>query len=232
MTKFVIASVLAHVLLGTGAVWLNGRLSGPRIDLNQKPITASLVRLGQPRDEKLLPRVQEAPPPTKEERPSTEKTSNDTGAVALPVGEKRAPPKKKEDTGADSDRQKRLASAFSKAAVNRPPPTEGALDGDALGEAAQKEGEQFFALLKAQVQRHYDVSSTVSENERLFLKAVVRLNIGTQGELLNFQLAQGSGNALFDAAVLSAVKKAAPFGAPPVHLRSTVRQGMLIEFKP
>ena len=55
-----IAGHVGFIFVGLLANWV---LAPKLIDLDQKPIHASLVRLGKPREEKLLPRKEEPPPP-------------------------------------------------------------------------------------------------------------------------------------------------------------------------
>lgn len=57
----IVASLLAHALVFGGAL-VYARYTPPRV-VPEKPIVAKLVRLGKPRDEKLLPRLPSAPPP-------------------------------------------------------------------------------------------------------------------------------------------------------------------------
>src|SRR5262245_20758410 len=89
--QFMAGSILVHgLLVGAGLLygWLN---ASPRLDLNQKPIEASLVRLGKPRDPELLPRKEElpSPPPVSEPTPpspaSEIRPASTTGtAVSVP----------------------------------------------------------------------------------------------------------------------------------------------------
>jgi TonB family protein len=212
------------------------------IDLNQKPIKASLVRLGKPRDPNLLPRKEELPPPPPpkaEEPPPPPPAAKppEPPSVAIPVpGVKPTPPvAHPRQTGpSEADRRKQLFGAFSKTAkAARPEELEGQADGDAQGDAAEAEGERYWGILSAQVRRNYDVSQTIPESERLHLKARVLIRIGRMGQLIETRLAQPSGNDLFDEAVLSAVKKASPFSPPPDPLRSSLqRTGVVLEFTP
>jgi protein TonB len=83
------------------------------------------------------------------------------------------------------------------------------------------------------VKRNYDVSNTIDEAERRRLRAQVVLYIGPAGELIDVTVNVASGNETFDSAVLGAVKKTAPFTAPPEHLRDTLKnQGVAIVFTP
>jgi len=243
--RFLLASLIAHFAL-FGAIATASYLHfGPAIDLNQQPIKASLVRLGKPRDPKLLPRIEEPPPevqqktaapepPKPAEPPPAPTPTPDTKAISISPGPKRPPEK------SNADRRKQLFSAFNR--TNKPTGSrtakaieemEGQLDGDPSGDSATQEGERYFGQLKAQVQHYYDVSQTIPEQERLHLKAQVILLIGRTGEVLKVQLARRSGNELFDSSVLAAVKKASPFSPPPDHLRDALqRRGIALEFRP
>ncbi len=146
---------------------------------------------------------------------------------AVKIPDKNAKPEKEQPRRSLSDV---LASASRQA---RPEELEGEEDGDVNGDSARQEGERYFGLLTSVVRRNYDVSSTIDESERIRLKASVALRIGAGGELLNVELTRPSGNELFDSAVLGAVKKAAPFTAPPAHLREALKKdGVELVFKP
>jgi TonB family protein len=239
---FLLGSAIGHVLL-FGAISAASYFQlGPRIDLNQQPIKASLVRLGKPPDPKLLPRNTE--PPAQEEqkaappeppKPAEPKPDPIPDAKAVSISPTKKPPDR-----SGADRRKQLLSAFNRSAKPAGSKTaatieemEGQLDGDPGGDSAAQEGERYFGLLKAQVKRNYDVSQTIPEQERLHLKAQVVVLIGRTGEVLKAQLARSSGNQLFDGSVLAAVKKASPFSPPPDHLRDDLqRRGIALEFRP
>jgi len=242
LRRFLIGSVIGHVAL-FGAISAATYLQlGPRIDLNQQPIKASLVRLGKPPDPKLLPRIQPQqepqkpvePEPRKPEEPKAVAPTPEPKAVSI------APSPKKPPEQSAADRRKQLLTALNRTSRSTGSKTaqqieemEGQLDGDPNGDSATQEGERYYGLLKAQVQRNYDVSQTIPEQERLHLKARVIVLIGRTGEVLKVQLASSSGNTLFDGSVLAAVKKASPFAPPPDHLRDALqRKGIALEFRP
>lgn len=238
---FVGVSVAGHALLLVVAIIYTQLTAGPRVDPNPPVIKASLVRLGKPRDSKLLPRKEELPPPPKEVKaPPAPPTvaPKPVEKVAVPVPElkpepKPAPaPQKGEASG--EDRRKRLFGAFDKTAKKASEEElEGAEDGDPDGDSATAEGERYYALISTQVRRNYNVADTIPDAERLYLKAQVQMRLGRAGEVLETRLATASGNDLFDAAVLSAVKKASPFSPPPDHLRDALqKQGVVLEFRP
>lgn len=240
--RFVVVSLVAHggVLL---AVALYSAFFGtPRVKLDQKPIRASLVRLGKPRDEKLLPRKEQPPPPPPkkvEAPPAPTPPAPEPAKVAVPVPGVKPPPapaptpQKGEARG--EDRRNRLFGAFNKLSKPSKPEEEldGAEDGDPNGDSATAEGERYFGLLSSQVRRHYNVADTIPESERLYLKAQVAMRLNRTGDVVEARLARASGNTLFDSAVLAAVKKASPFSPPPDHLRDMLhKSGIVLEFSP
>src|SRR5262244_3444388 len=88
LEAFLFITGVGHVL-AIGAILAFSYLNlPPPIDLNQKPIRASLVRLGKPRDPNLLPQKEELPPPpVKSEgtQPApTEKPPQPAVPVAIP----------------------------------------------------------------------------------------------------------------------------------------------------
>jgi TonB family protein len=231
---FVAGSVVGHGLAIAAWLILGWAFAGPKVDLEQTPIKASLVRLGKPRDEKLLPRKEEeAPPPAQKVEEVAAPTPAPDKAVKIPS--KDAKPEKAQDKkdGA-KDAKKSLFDAFNKTGKQgKPQELEGQADGDPNGDAAKQEGEKYYGLLNSVVKRNYDVSSTIDEAERRRLRAEVALRIGAAGELLDVSLVKSSGNELFDSAVMGAVKKAAPFSAPPEHLRDSLKKsGVSFVFTP
>lgn len=224
VVPFFALSVTLHVgAIGVALVasWL---LAPKLIDLDQKPIKASLVRLGKPRDEKLLPRKEEPkppPPPEKVEVPVVA-PAPPPKAIAIPGNEPKKPTTKQ-------DLFKALNSVSKQA---KPEELEGKADGDPNGDAAKEEGERYFGIISAAVRRYYDVSNTIPEAERRTLKAEVSMKVSATGEASDVRLKKSSGNDLFDEAVLSAVKKAAPFSPPPEHVKKVLAAGVTLAFSP
>jgi TonB family protein len=237
---YIVPSILGHVGLLVLAVGYQYFATGPSIDLDQKPIRATLVRRGTPRDEKMLPRKEELPPPPEKSEGQAEPIPTPppaNTAVAVPVpGLKPADTKSQKQEGETqgTDRRKSLFSAFSKTGKKtKVEDLAGQLDGDPMGDSATAEGERYFGLLIMQIRRHYDVSETIPDQERLHLRAVAKLFISRTGEVMRVDITKPSGNGLFDAAVKAAAKKASPVSPPPEHLRDQLqRSGIPIEFKP
>ena len=222
LVKFLFWSALVHVVLFSLALVWAKLHEAPPIDLDQKPIKATLVRQGTPRDEKLLPRIEQPPPP-----PPAEKVPVPVTTPTPPV-----PPKPRPQEKAPDSRQK-LMGAFDRMSKAKTPDTTGAADGDVNGDSAVAEGEAYYARLRSQISRFYDVSDTIPDSERIRLVAQVAVVIAPSGQLERSRLAKSSGNDLFDSAVMAAVKRAAPFSPPPTHLRDALQKyGVVLQFRP
>lgn len=227
LRTFLLWSAAGHAVLLAGVLIASAWSSSPRIDLDQKPIHATLVRRGQARDAKLLPRMDEPPPPPPPQ------------SAAMPLPGPRPPPSpaarpQPNQQADDSSRRSRLFDAFSKSSKQaHDEPLEGAADGDPEGNSATQEGDPYFGLIDRNVHRYYNVSSAIPESERRTLKALVWFKLSPTGAVESVKIQAPSGNALFDNAVLAAVKRAAPFPAPPAHLRDElVGKGVTMEFTP
>jgi TonB family protein len=235
LLPFMLGSVGAHLLVVAAGLVLSWALAGPRLNVDVKPIKASLVRLGKPRDPKLLPTKPEeaAPPPAKPDPVAVAPAAAPDNVVKLPSKDAAATkPAKDAKAEPAKDPRKSLFDAINR--TSRPArEAEGALDGDPDGDSAVQEGERYDALLASVVKKNYDVSNTIPEAERRTLLAQVTLRIGASGEVLDVKLSKSSGNALFDDAVLAAVKNASPFTPPPPHLRDSLKKdGRAFVFRP
>lgn len=219
MTPFVVISLVGHGLAVGVVIAMGYVFEGPKIDLDQKPITASLVRMGKKRPEDFLPRKESAPPPEPEK-------------VLIPTPGMKPDPKTKPSKEKTDAAKKSLFDALDKTA-KQDEELEGEADGDPHGDSAKQEGEKYYGLIKAQVHHKYDVTNAIPESERIQLKADVVIRLDAVGAIIDIKLVRESGNALFNDAVLSAIKKAAPFGAPPVPLRNALKKdGVQLRFTP
>jgi TonB family protein len=221
MGPFVIASVAGHAVIVIFLLVLQWVMDKPRVDLDQKPIIATLVKQGKKREETLLPRKEpEAPPPPEEKIP-----------IPTPGVKPEPKPKVTSDKPQPADKKKSLFDALNKTA--KAEEEEGEEDGDPNGDSAKQEGEKYFGVINAAVRRNYDVSNTIPESERIRLTADVLIRLDANGQLLEVSLTHSSGNDVFDGAVVGAIKKAAPFGPPPPHLKDTLKnKGVPLRFRP
>lgn len=215
------ASFAVHAVL-VGVFFAASRFEPPKLDLAPKPVSAKLVRLGEKRPENLLPRKEIAPP---SQRAPRFPTMAPTPSPARPT---------------------RAASLFDKVAkspaslfdrVGPTPPgaifdkVEGDPRGDPEGDAADAtEGEKYYGLMTARIRREFKVGG-VPQAELKRLTAILEVKLNPRGELVHVEVATSSGNGVFDAEVVSAVKRAAPFAAPPDHLRDELGAGVGLQFK-
>jgi colicin import membrane protein len=215
----------------------------PIVSLDQKPIVAKLVRLGEKRPEQWLPR-RETPPPQAAPRapdavPVPAPAAPAERTVALPAPKvapkpKPAPPRPASATtgGKGSDALSRALDKVRKddklASRERWGDPSGLPDGD-VGDAS--EGDRYLGLVTQALQASYRLPATLSEQERLALRATVVLTIEPDGRVSSFRFEQRSGNAGFDQALERAVRDAR-LPPPPPELRQRYRTvGLGVNFK-
>lgn len=209
-----VASAAVHA-----ALLLAAALARPPaiIDLEQKPIVARLVRLGEERPKEWLPRREAPPPPAAA-----------PAAVPLPGG-----PARHEVRPPGTERPDRLASVMDRLRREKAlgePPRFGSPTGSPLGESSEEEGDRYLALVQQALHSNYRVPATISEPERKNLEAVVVLTIQPDGRLSGFRFEKKSGNAGFDEALERAVRQTR-LPPPPPEMRSRYREvGLGVRF--
>jgi colicin import membrane protein/protein TonB len=104
-------------------------------------------------------------------------------------------------------------------------------DGDKEGDASEAaEGDRYLALAVRALQANYRVPATISERERLHLKATVILFIEPNGNVRDFKFETRSGNDAFDAALERAIR-ATRFPLPPDAMKDMYRRvGLGVNF--
>jgi len=217
----VLASAAAHAaILAWGAL----HRPPPVIDLEQKPIVAKLVRLGETRPEAFLPRKEEAPPPP-------------TAPPAIPVpGPAAKAPAPAAKPGPAPARPDPLATALYRIRREQAlgaPPRYGDPSGSPEGEASDaEEGDRYLALVKQAVEANYRLPSTLSEKDRMLLKATVILFIDHDGRISRFRFEQRSGDDSFDGALERSIRQTR-LPPPPPDTRERYRSvGLGVHFSP
>lgn len=214
-------SVVAHALI---VAWALARRPPPPIDLAQKPIVAKLVRLGEKRPEDWLPRKDAAPPPPAPAPPAAAPVVAAPAAPPKPAapGPRTAPPKPVAAAGAPGGAS--LSSILSRVQREVEETRYGAPDGDpAGGTDSATEGDRYLALVQGALNSKYVVPRTISERERLHLRATVILLLEPNGRVRDYRFETRSGNPAFDAALEHAIK-AARIPPPPAELREQFRR--------
>lgn len=218
----VTASVLAHALV---AVWALVRAPPPPIDLEQRPIVAKLVRLGEKRPEEWLPRKEQPPPPAPAAAPAAPAAPSPPAPAkpSAPAAAAKAPPAPAAPSAGGKARGATLASVLSKVQREVEESRWGSPDGDALGDSETgSEGDRYLALVVRELQTHYNLSKTIPDRELVQLAATVVLRIDVAGRVLGHAFERRSGNAAYDAALERAIA-AARLPPPPPELRERFR---------
>lgn len=222
----VAVSVVAHIaIFGAWVAW--PAPSKARVDLDEAIIKTRLVKLGKPRDEKLLPRLPTSPPPPP---PPTESRPQPTAEPPKTPDTKPAP----ESKPSAADILNRLKSEVDtprdlkdliKERIGEPT-DEGRPDGDAEGSALEGEiTASYFARVQARIQNAMEVSSVLTDEEQVRLRAVLCLKIGDDGTVSDVTV-KTSGSQIYDADVAAAARRASPVPAPPPPARKQAGEGV------
>ncbi|HEY7725510.1 MAG TPA: TonB C-terminal domain-containing protein [Anaeromyxobacteraceae bacterium] len=221
----VAASAAVHVAAAGLAL---ARRPPALVDLEQKPIVARLVRLGEKRPEHLLPRKEEAAP-QEASAPASGPPAPPAPPAAPRPGASPAP-----RAGAPAPRgPDAFAAALSRIRRDRlrQEPTAGDPSGDPLGDTSEPSaGDRYLALVQRALHEVYDAPLTISERDRAHLRANLVLHIEASGTVAGWDFESRSGNAAFDEALARAVRSAR-LPPPPPDLRKRVRgEGLLVRF--
>jgi colicin import membrane protein/protein TonB len=199
MWPAVSVSAAAHAFL---IAWALVRRDPPPIDLEQKPIVAKLVRLGEKRPEEWLPRKEAPPPPAAPPAPVpvSVPAAAQPRAPAAPTA--RPAPPKTPAPSANGRAGTSLASIMSKVQREVNDRRYGSPDGDAAGDSEDgSEGDRYLALVVRELRSNYRVPATISERERMYLKGTVILHIEADGRISRWRFESRSGNGAFDDAL-------------------------------
>lgn len=233
-------SAAAHAAL---IVWVVIRVPAPAIDLNQKPIVAKLVRLGPKKPPELLPRKEAAPPPPAPAAPTP--VAAPTPAPAAPAApiapiltkaDPKPPPPKAQSQNPKPAKTSgsSLASVLSKvrASAAKEEPQYGDPDGDPLGDSEEgSEGDRYLAVVDRELHANYDVPSTISDRDRMYLKATVVIYIEPDGRIGRWQFEAPSGNPAFDAALERTLRKTRVPPPPDGAREAYRRNGLQVIFQ-
>ena len=208
------ASAAVHAALLLAAALFR---PAPIVDLEQKPIVARLVRLGEERPKEWLPRKEAPPPPPA------------SAAVPLPGG----PARPHEARQAGPERPDRLTSVMERLRREQAlgePPRFGSPAGSPMGESSEEEGDRYLALVQQALHSNYRVPATISEADRQRLAAVVVLTIEADGRVSRIRFEKKSGNEGFDQALERAIRQTR-LPPPPPEMRDRYREvGLGVRF--
>jgi colicin import membrane protein/protein TonB len=235
--------LLVSVALHAGFVGVAFFVRPPAIvNLEQKPIVARLVRLGEKRPEQWLPRRDEPQPEAAPKAPDAVPVPVPAReparkAVALPSPKpapaRPAPPRPASATGGKgSDALSRALDKVRKDDKLASRERWGDPSGIAAGDAMEgTEGDRYLGLVTQALQASYRLPATITEQERRDLGATVVLTVEADGRVSSFRFERRSGNAAFDQALERAVRDAR-LPPPPPELRQRYRTvGLGVNFK-
>lgn len=224
-------SAFLHLALGAAGLALR---PAPLIDLEQKPIVAKLVRLGEKRPEHLLPRKEEPPPSSGQPEAAPVPAPPGPAPTPAPAAPARPSPPRPATAPPRGARTDALASALSR--LKREPvrgSAGGDPSGDPLGDSSDGEaGDRYLALAQRALHETYRIPSTINERDLLHLRATVILYLLPDGTVTRWSFESRSGNGAFDDALERAIRQAR-LPPPPAELRERYRsQGLGVRFVP
>lgn len=227
---FIALSLGLHIGLAAGWLFFPDLTPRRPIDLDDAVVKTKLVKLGKPRDEKLLPRLPASAPP-----PDASKKAPPTDAPTPDNPQKTA---EKQPSAADilkDFKEKNQTKDVNDIIRERlgEPDDEGQLDGDRDGVALEGEiKDAYFARVTAAIQRAHEVSATIPPEELVRLRAVVEFKIGEDGTISDVKIRDSSGNDVYDNGVIAATKRASPVPAPPPPVRALAARGVAVNVCP
>jgi hypothetical protein len=212
------------------AFFPSGHKSTP-INLDEAVVKARLVKLGKPRDPKLLPRLPTAPPPT----PVDKKAPPVIAPPDAPDKEKIEPEKKSAsdilDQFKNENQKPRDLNDLIRDSVGEKD-DEGREFGDKEGTALDGEvTDSYFARVTARIIKNMEVSSVLGDDERVRLKAVLCLKIDDAGAVSDIKV-KSSGSTVFDSDVTAAAARSSPVPAPPPPARARSAEGVCFNVCP
>lgn len=228
LAAFIALSLGLHIGLAAGWLFFPDMSKKPALDLDAAVVKTKLVKLGKPRDEKLLPRISGAKPPDSAKR----KEPSDTPTPENPDKSTKQPSAADILKEFEKDNKPKDLSDLINDRIGEPT-DEGQLDGDKEGVALTGEiVDSYFARVSARIQKHHEISATISDEERVRLKCVIALKLDADGNVVDARIQSSSGNDVYDNGALAAAKRASPMPVPPPPARARVEAGFALQVCP
>lgn len=197
--------ILFVVLFASGLMFNSGR----KIEFNT--VQARLVKFGEERDKKLLPRI------TKKEQakaPVKEKAN-----ALTPVEKKKDKKDEKKEAKAPS-----LAELLSKdikdikedarAEDTDEGAADGVEDGDVTDPALALKADMYTRKISALIRNNWNIPAIIQQDQLKSLQAKAFFRITYSGEVYSVEIVDTSGNNLFDGSVIEAIKKTGKLPLP------------------
>lgn len=222
-------------LCAIGAYALGTAQRRPTIDFSTDVIHTKLVRLGQQRDPKLLPRIAKAPAAAPDEKLISTKDDGLKEKEKEKADDKRDEKMKEALRKLEEEERRKQALARIAERVGQDE-TEGNPEGSAYGTDTQAGpmslAQAYFARLQEHIKANYSLPSILSDSDRRRLQATITVYIAADGTITKHELEHSSGSDVFDDALAVAIVRASPVPEPPAFLRDTVAKGVSLRFKP
>jgi colicin import membrane protein len=214
-------AVMASVAVHAAAILLAVKATSlPTIELEQTPIRARLVRLGEKKPEHYLPQKEQPPPPPEPAPaapappvpapappPPEAKPAPVAPVTTAPAAPRAPPPRSAPAKNPDNGGGTSALAALAKVTKEVQRERWGDPNGDPEGDSDEgTEGERYQALLQRALHDNFTLPATIPEKERLYLQALVTIWIEADGVISRFEITKPSGNPVFDAALERAIR--------------------------
>ena len=195
-------------------------------------VQAKLVKLGEERDKKLLPRITQPKPtpksekkdaktePKKEEKAEPKKKPDGKENSLKPKEEPKAAEKKKPEEKPKDEKKK--ASSLddllsgdvmekikrdARAEESKEGAKDGVDDGDVTDPALAMKANMYARQVSKKIKENWNIPSIISADERKNLMTKIYFKITYSGEVYDIKIKSSSGNSVYDSSVIEAVKK-------------------------
>lgn len=211
----ILGSAALHGLLVLALV-IGGIVKENAKPLKQRAIITRILKKGKKRPKNQLPHKDvkvkpAARPPAPIPSPKAAKTP--TAKPSKPAPAKA--PRRKDYTRSMSSALAALADDSKKSDYENDGDPDGAEDGDSL---IASKGRVYETKVYKAIKAQYSVPELIKPSERMFLNATVVITLNASGHIKDFSFEKRSGKDVFDSAIENAVRRAAPFPAPPSEL--------------
>lgn len=207
VSKFYLYSLTIHIF------FIIGLASGLWFDRSKKiqfdTVQARLVKLGEERDKKFLPRI------IKKE--SVRSSNADEKGNSLKPVEKKETKKTEKKEENKIDKPPSLAELLSgamkeikkdaRAEDSKEGAKDGVEDGDVTDPALALKANMYTRKISALIRKNWSIPSIINKGELANLETKAFFRITYSGEVYSLQIVSSSGNKIFDSSVLEAIKK-------------------------
>lgn len=236
---FSAGSLVLHVLLliffGSGLWFVESR------KIEFESVQAKLVKLGEERDKRLLPRITQPKPapksekkdpkpePKKEEKPLEKPKPKPEGkANSLKPKEEPKPAEKIRKNETPKEEKKKASSLDellsgdvmekikrdARAEESKEGAKDGVDDGDVTDPALALKANMYIRQISKKIKENWSIPSIISAEERKNLMTRIYFKITYSGEVYDIRIKSSSGNSVYDNSVIEAVKKTAKLPLP------------------